>query len=134
MRIKTFSVEGPKSLNNYLHVFLVNVSAEQFSAHHLSEEADHNVRVYEGRVVSDEGLGDVGHDAGVVPGEALGSVHLHTETSPRSLRGKPLWDHQVPDRNSNKSLEMKRLIKSVTHFSTSILFGRQVPKVKHFLS
>lgn len=53
--------------------------------HHLLEEADHYVWVYEGCVVSYEGLGDVGHDAGVVSREAFGSIDLHAETSPGSL-------------------------------------------------
>lgn len=70
------------------------------STHHLFEEADHDVRVYEGRVVPYEGLGHVGHDAGVVPGETFSSIHLHTETSPRALRRKPLWNQQVPEGNA----------------------------------
>lgn len=67
------------------------------STHHSFEEADDHVRVHERRVVSDEGLGDVGHDAGVVPGEAFCSVHLHVETGPGSLRGETFRDQQVPD-------------------------------------
>lgn len=62
----------------------------------LLEEADHHVGVYERRVVSDEGLGDVRHDAGVVPGKAFGLVHLHTEPGPGPFRGEPLWYQQVP--------------------------------------
>lgn len=65
--------------------------------HHLFEEADHHVGVDEGRVVSDEGLGDVGHDAGVVAREALGTVHLQEEPGPGPLGGEALRDQKVPD-------------------------------------
>lgn len=76
------------------------------SAHHLFEEADHDVWVDERRVVSDEGFGDVGHDAGVVPGESFSSVHFYTETSPRPLRGKTLWNQKVPDDEGNTSAKI----------------------------
>lgn len=65
--------------------------------HHLFEEADLHVRVYEGRVVSDEGLGDVGHDAGVVPRKAFSSIHLDKEASPGTLGGETFWHQQVPE-------------------------------------
>lgn len=72
-------------------------SSSWYSTHHLLEEADHHIWVYERRVVSYEGLGDVGHDAGVVPWKSFSSIHLHTETSPGSLRGKTFWYQQVPE-------------------------------------
>lgn len=67
------------------------------STHHLFKEADHYIWVYECCVVSDEGLGDVGHDAGVVPWKAFSAIHLHTETSPGPLSGKTFWYQQVPE-------------------------------------
>lgn len=73
------------------------VGQQLYSTYHLFEEADHYIRVYKCCVVSDEGLSDVGHDAGVVAGKALSSIHLHKETSPVSLGGKTLWYQQVPD-------------------------------------
>lgn len=65
--------------------------------HHLFEEADHHVGVDEGRVVPDEGLGDVGHDAGVVAWESLGSVHLQEEPGPGPLGGETFRDQQVSE-------------------------------------
>lgn len=71
--------------------------AGRYSTHRLLEEADHHVGVHERRVAPHEGLGDVGHDAGVVPREALGSVDLHAEAGPGPLGGEPLRDQQVPE-------------------------------------
>lgn len=68
----------------------------------MFEEADHHVGVDEGRVVADEGLGDVGHDAGVVSWEALSSVHLQEETGPGPFGGETFRDQKVPERERKK--------------------------------
>lgn len=50
-----------------------------------------DVRINQVFVFSYEGLFDVGHDAGVHPGESLCSVDLQVITSPLSLCWDPLW-------------------------------------------
>lgn len=50
-----------------------------------------DIRINQVLVFSYEGLFDVGHDAGVHSGEALGSVDLQVVTSPLSLCRDPLW-------------------------------------------
>jgi len=95
------------------------------SAHHLLEEAHHYVGVDEGCVVPDEGLGDVGHDAGVVPGETFSAVHLHEEASPGPLGGVTFWNQQVPEgketwRQHIDVLQPKRIDRdSLSHEFTS---------------
>lgn len=62
----------------------------------MAKEGHHHVRVYEGSVVSDEGFGDIGHDAGVIAGEALSPEHLHIEPGPGALRGEVQGQQEVP--------------------------------------
>lgn len=59
--------------------------------HHLFEEANHNIGVYECCAVSNEGFGDIRHDAGVVSRQTFCSIDLYKETSPGPLRGKAFW-------------------------------------------
>lgn len=76
----------------------------------MAEEADHHEGVDEGRVVSNEGLGDVGHDAGVVSWEALGSVHLQEEPGPGPLGGETFRDQKVPeDRGKDGKFEGRQV-------------------------
>lgn len=74
-------------------------------SYHLFEEADLHVWVYECCVISYECLRDIGHDAGVVAWEAFSSIHLHTKTSPRSLRRETFREQQVPETEVHESAE-----------------------------
>lgn len=75
------------------------------STYHLFEEADDNIWVYESCVVSYEGLGDVGHDAGVVAWKAFGSIHFQKETCPGSLGGETFWYQKVSGKEGHQKLE-----------------------------
>lgn len=76
----------------------------------MFEEADHYIWVYECCVVSYEGLGDIGHDAGVVAWKAFSSIYLHKETSPGSLRGKTFWYQQVPEKKKKGIIATNKYI------------------------
>lgn len=71
--------------------------------YHLFEEADLHVWVYECCVITYECFCDIGHDAGVIAWEAFCSIHLHTKTSPGSLRRETFWDQQVPETEVHES-------------------------------
>lgn len=101
--------EGKKKIIHHLNTSSSQALAGQ--THHLFEEADHHIGVDEGSVVSDEGLGDVGHDAGVVSWEALGSIHLQEKSGPGPLGGETFRDQKVPEekgKDMNGSNQSKR--------------------------
>lgn len=76
-----------------------------YSTYHFLEEADDHVWVYESRVVSYEGLGDVGHDAGVVAWKAFGSINPQKESCPGSLGGKTFRYQKVSGKEGHQKLE-----------------------------
>lgn len=84
-----------------------------YSTYHLFEEAGDNIWVYESCVVSYEGLGDVGHDAGVVAWKAFGSINPQKETCPGSLSGKTFWYEKVPGKEGHQKLEEQPVIGNV---------------------
>lgn len=70
------------------------------SLHHLLPSELHlDIRINQVLIFSYEGLFDVGHNAGVHPGETLGSVDLQVVTSPLSLCRHALWQQEVPGKD-----------------------------------
>lgn len=62
----------------------------------LPSELHLDIRINQVLIFSDEGLLDVGHNAGVHPGKALGSVDLQVVTSPLSLCRHAFRQQEVP--------------------------------------
>lgn len=60
-----------------------------------------DIGINEVLVFSNEGLLDVGHDAGVHSGKSLSSVNLQVVTSPLSLCGYPIRQQQVTVQRTN---------------------------------
>lgn len=65
-------------------------------AHLLPREGHLHVGVHQVLVLPNEGLLDIGHDAGVHPRQPLGTVDLDVEPSPLPLRGDPIREQEVP--------------------------------------
>lgn len=96
------------------------------STYHLFKEADDNVWVYESCVVSYEGLGDVGHDAGVVAWKAFGSINLQKETRPGSLGGETFWYQKVSWKEGHHKLEEQPVAGNVDPIALPNLFRSNV--------
>lgn len=56
-----------------------------------------DIRIHQVFVFSYEGFLDIGHDAGVHPGESLGSVDLQVVASPLSLCRYALWYQEIAE-------------------------------------
>lgn len=65
--------------------------------HSLPSKLHLDIRINQVLILSDEGLFDVGHDAGVHSGEALSSVNLQVVTGPLSLRRHPLRYQEIAE-------------------------------------
>lgn len=65
----------------------------------LPSELHLDIRINQVLIFSYEGLLDIGHDAGVHPWEALGSVDLQIVTSPLSLCRHTFRQQEVPGKD-----------------------------------
>lgn len=73
----------------------------------MAVEGHYNIRVNEGGVVPDKGFGDIGHDAGVIAGQALCSENLYIKSGPGAFRGKSQGQQEAPGVKGQRKIGRK---------------------------